>query len=186
MMHRACHLSADALALRPFSLASEHIQQAVSDLLEQHRQWCERAIVREAHEKELAGELLSTVRPSNDVQSSVMLALENILPTLQTPVDEEAPPLQFLEYPLVHLTNFFFANLLNHWRSIEIYLSLIPHPQWGYYNPRRFQSAIDVCRTHAALGKERNFLTTGKIWGLHLAGVTFGGPDLYPVYATIL
>jgi hypothetical protein len=82
----------------------------------------------------------------------------------------------------VKLTNFFYANLLNHYRSIEIYISFIPRPNWGTPDPRRFQCAIDLCRTHAALGKERNFLTTGKIWGLHLSGLAFGGPESYPVY----
>jgi hypothetical protein len=41
---------------------------------------------------------------------------------------------------------------------------------------------VDLCRTHAALGDGRNFLTTGKIWGLHLAGLTFGGLDFHPVF----
>jgi hypothetical protein len=110
--------------------------------------------------------------------------LETILPTPSFPDlgENEEPLLQFLNYPPVKLTNFFYANLLNHYRSIEIYISLIPRPNWGTPDPRRFQCAIDLCRTHAALGKERNFLTTGKIWGLHLSGLAFGGPELYPVY----
>src|SRR5439155_24307018 len=89
--------------------------------------------------------------------------------------------MQFLEYTRVELTNPFYANLLNHYRSIEIYISLIPQPIWGTVDHWRFECAVDICRTHAALGEERNFLTTGKIWGLHLSGVAFGGELLYPV-----
>src|SRR5208282_3215638 len=39
----------------------------------------------------------------------------------------------------------------------------------------------DLCRTHAALGVERNFLGAEKACGLYLAGVTFGGPDMHEV-----
>jgi hypothetical protein len=52
---------------------------------------------------------------------------------------------------------------------------------WGTLDHQRFECAVDICRTHAALGAEKDCLTTGKIWGLYLSGVTFGGEFFYPV-----
>lgn len=184
-MHRACHASADAILLRRSSTPQQEtdrlIQSSVDELLTNHRKWRQRQVVREAEELERQGQLLATFTSTTNSG----FPFDTILPTLQ----QTAPPatpggtlLQFLQYPPERLTNFFYANLLNHFRSIEIYISLIPKPMWGYPDPWRFQCAIDLCRTHAALGEERNFLTTGKIWGLYLAGITFGGHELYPVY----
>ena len=182
-MHRACHASADALRLRrshtPLRQIDSIIQSSVDTLLSHHRKWRHRKVVREADEMERQGQLLTFTSNTN-----VGFPFDTILPTLQRtvmPTTSEEAPLQFLQYPPKRLTNFFYANLLNHYRSIEIYISLIPKPMWGYPDSWRFQCAIDLCRTHAALGPERNFLTTGKIWGLYLAGITFGGHELYAV-----
>ena len=188
-MHRACHISANASALRESTQAplyGSQIEQFVELLLEEHCAWLQRRVVQEADRLEKEGQVLATTE-DRPVTPEFPLGLSAILPTAQsspatsTSGTEDTRPMQFLNYPPVHLTNFFFANLLNHWRSIEIYISLISHPIWGTPHPKRFKRAVEICQTHAALGKERNFLTTGKIWGLHLAGVTFGGPALYPV-----
>jgi len=186
-MHRACHASADALVLRrsnTTTAASQEtdklIQSSVDTLLTNHRKWRQRKVVREADAMERQGQLLATM--ASNMSSG--FPFDTILPTLQQNAPPATPggtPLQFLHYPPERLTNFFYSNLLNHYRSIEIYISLIPKPMWGYPDPWRLECAIDLCRTHAALGEERNFLTTGKIWGLYLAGVTFGGHELYPV-----
>ena len=191
-LHRACHLGADAASLRranPDSQEVENqIQQSVKKLVEAHRLWKQRKIVEEAEEMEKKGELLGMMNPtarSNSatratfpVHMSAILPGTNPGPSSDSPT---SPPLAFLQYPQITLINHFYANLLNHYRSIEIYLTLITHPNWGTLEPWRFQCAIDLCRTHAALGEERNFLTTGKVWGLWLCGITFGGPELYPV-----
>jgi len=185
-MHRACHASANALLLRRSNTSASPqetdaiIQSSVDTLLTNHRKWRQRKVVTEADEMERQGQFLATFE--SNMNSG--FPFDTILPTLQRPAPPATPggtPLQFLQYPPERLTNFFYANLLNHYRSIEIYISLIPKPMWGYPDPWRFECAIDLCRTHAALGEERNFLTTGKIWGLYLAGITFGGHELYPV-----
>jgi len=182
-MHRACHTSAEALLLRRSNTPQQEIdtlmQSSVDALLTDHRKWRQRQVVREADEMERQGQLLATLTSSTTTNTG--FPFDTILPTLQQTVPPGGTPLQFLQYPPERLTNLFYANLLNHYRSIEIYISLIPKPMWGYPDPWRFECAIDLCRTHAALGEERNFLTTGKIWGLYLAGITFGGHELYPV-----
>jgi len=50
---------------------------------------------------------------------------------------------------------------------------------WGLYDGSRFICAVDLCRTYAALGAERDFLGAEKSVGLYLAGVVFGGPSMY-------
>jgi hypothetical protein len=159
------------------------IQLSVNELVESHRKWKLRKIVQDAEEMEIRGELLQVDPTSPDTTPTTFpVDMSSIFPTASaSPSEPKSRPLHFLQYPRVTLTNHFYANLLNHYRSIEIYMSLIPRPVWGTLEPWRFQCAIDLCRTHAALGEERNFLTTGKIWGLWLCGVTFGGPELYPV-----
>jgi hypothetical protein len=159
------------------------IQLSVNELVESHRKWKLRRIVQETEDMELKGELLQVNSTGPDTTPTTFpVDMSSILPTANaSPSEPTAPPLRFLQYPRATLTNRFYANLLNHYRSIEIYLTLIPRPVWGTLEPWRFQCAIDLCRTHAALGEERNFLTTGKIWGLWLCGITFGGPELFPV-----
>lgn len=184
-MLKTCHVASDAFNLRRSAGngadAERRIQKFARTLMEQHALWIERPVVKEAKEMERRGQSVSI--GNRNSQSNFPFDLETILPTPSSPDlgENEESLLQFLEYPPVKLTNFFYANLLNHYRSIEIYISFIPRPNWGTPDPRRFQCAIDLCRTHAALGKERNFLTTGKIWGLHLSGLAFGGPESYPV-----
>ena len=184
-MHRACHISADAMAIRqtrePSSTVELQIEACVQPLLQRHRKWRDRPVVREAIERERNGQLI--YESSSIKNTGLPIDLSAILPTAQVPSEElsEDIPMGFLDYSPMYLTNFFYNNLLNHWRSIEIYISLITTPDWGSCEPIRLASAVELCRTHAALGKERNFLTTGKIWGLHLAGIAFGGPDSYQV-----
>lgn len=187
-MHRACHVSADALALRR-SQANQgeidlQIQAWVDPLLEAHRKWRQRKVVREADEMERNGQLLSTFTESSYKTLNFSIDVSTIIPTNQ-PATPDGIPVQFLDYPQVQITNSFFSNLLNQFRSIEIYISLIPRPIWGTPDHQRFECAVDICRTHSALGAEKDCLTTGKIWGLYLSGVTFGGEFLYPVH-TIL
>ena len=89
---------------------------------------------------------------------------------------------KFLDYTPLRIFNPFFASRLNNWRAIRLHISLIREPMWGLYDGSRFVCAVDLCRTHAALGFERNFLGAEKSVGLYLAGVIFGGPSIYAVY----
>ena len=185
-MHRACHISADVLALRRSQTNQDEIdlqiQACVDPLLEAHRKWTQRKVVQEADEMERQCQLLSTFTNSSTSTSNFSLDMSTIIP-----INQPATPdgTQFLDYPPVQITNSFYANLLNHYRSIEIYISLITRPIWGTGDHQRFECAVDLCRTHAALGAERNLVTTGKIWGLYLSGITFGGEFLYPVHTTL-
>jgi hypothetical protein len=190
LMHRTCHVAADVSVLRRGTAGrfdtETRIQRLTKLLLGQHALWLQKPIVQEAEEMERTGQVIST-GSSNPKSTFPFTVAATILPTLQSPDlaatdNDEELALKFLNYRPVKLTNFFFANLLNHHRSIEINISLISRPIWGTPDPRRLQCAVDLCRTHAALGKERNFLTTGKIWGLYLSGIAFAGPESYPVY----
>jgi hypothetical protein len=185
-MHWACHISADAVALRRSQVNQDEInlqiQTWVDPLLEAHRKWRQRKVVLEADEMERQGQLLSTFTNSSTSSTTIPLDMSTIIPTNETDTSS-GTPMQFLDYPRVELTNSFYANLLNHYRSIEIYISLISRPIWGTVDRGRFECAVDLCRTQAALGAERNFGITDKIWGLYLSGVTFGGEFLYPVHA---
>jgi len=74
------------------------------------------------------------------------------------------------------------GNRLNNWRSIQLYLSLIQDPKIGRHRGRVFIEAVDVCRTFASTySAERNFLGAERATGLYLAGVIFGGRDMYTV-----
>jgi hypothetical protein len=88
---------------------------------------------------------------------------------------------RFLDYTPVRIFDPFFASRLNNWRAIRLHISLIKEPMWGLYDGSRFVCAVDLCRTHAALGSEKNFLGAEKSVGLYLAGLVFGGPDMYAV-----
>jgi hypothetical protein len=183
-MHRTCHASADVLLLRRSSEKSpdidSRIQSIVDALFHSNEQWRQRKFIKEADEMERRDQPVQPFETS--ANPNFLLGISMIFPTNPPSLSNvEDSSMQFLDYPSVHLTNLFYANLLNHWRSIQICISLIAQPIWGTTYPGRLECAIDICRTHAALGKERNFLTTGKIWGLHLAGIVFGGPQLYPV-----
>lgn len=183
-MHRTCHASSDVLLLRrspskPPDIDAR-IQSIVDALFRSHEQWRQKKVVKEADEMEQRHQSMQPFKTS--VNPNFLLGISAIFPTNPPSLSTvEESSMQFLDYPSICLTNLFYANLLNHWRSIQICISLIAQPVWGSTYPGRLECAIDICRTHAALGKERNFLTTGKIWGLHLAGAVFGGPQLYPV-----
>jgi hypothetical protein len=87
----------------------------------------------------------------------------------------------FLSYEPLRISDFFLASRLHTWRAIQLYMSLIEEPRWGVYDSSRVVCAVELCRIHAALGIERNFLGAEKACGLYLAGVTWGGPDMYSV-----
>jgi hypothetical protein len=192
-MHRACHAAQDVKELRQLGLPNEFVEPQIQNILDvlhtTHHKWYERSIIRDAEEAEREGRRLfsnlsSTRHKAGFPTQPVLASAIDIAGVFPTTSNDRQPysPFQFLDYPTMLLTNPFYANLLNHWRSIEILISLIKRHIWSDIEPRILHLAIDLCRTHAALGAERNYLTTGKIWGLHSAGVIFGGPDLYPVY----
>ena len=134
-----------------------------------------------------------TTPPPQNLPSTQILpsqpSLSHSLPQPQRLSPNPAPPpnpaaspsTRFLTYAPIRIFDPFFASRLNNWRATQLLISLIEDPMWGLYNGTRFVCAVDLCRTHAALGEERNFLGAEKAVGLYLAGVVFGGPQMYEV-----
>ena len=89
----------------------------------------------------------------------------------------------FLNCPNLRIRNPFLANLLNNWRAVLIYVSLILNPVIGQLKSAIFDLAVEICRTFAVLGEDRTYTASGKVWGLFLAGVAFGGRYRSPIEA---
>lgn len=90
----------------------------------------------------------------------------------------ETVPMPFLNHPPLAIYSQQFAHMMNHWRAIQIYMSLILWPQAGPNPPQsgRYQTAVDICRNFASLTKG----IAGETWCLTLAGISFGGDAYYP------
>jgi len=71
-----------------------------------------------------------------------------------------------------------FVHMMNHWRAIQIYMSLILWPASGPDPPSsgRYQTGVDICRSFASLTTG----LSGETWCLTLAGIAFGGDAYYP------
>jgi hypothetical protein len=172
LMHTTCHVSARIISLRASLRADPTLQSEIDALLNElkseHTNWRQRRVVQLAKDTELMTELLLKV---------------NLDRGSPNPDPAEEHPCGFLDYPAltVSISDYFLASRLNNWRAIKLHISLIEEPNWGVYDARRIVDAIDLCRTHAALGAERNYLGAEKSVGLYLAGVVFGGPFMYAV-----
>jgi hypothetical protein len=96
--------------------------------------------------------------------------------------EEELPPVQtFLNYPPIRIINPTYTHLLNHFRALQIYITLISHPQIGpQFHPRRLPLAIDICRCLAALGENKARPGLSKVWIMCIAGVALGGERCSP------
>jgi Fungal specific transcription factor domain len=155
LMHRCVRVAFLAHQLRQSQpdIAQSQIEAWTTPLLEEHDQWYNRDIVA-------CAELFQRIANS-DI--------------------EEYPPVissnQFLDYPPLYLYSTFYGNMLNCWRAIYIYIDLILHPHIGpgEKTSRRFQLALDMCRTYASLGTETDLFPSGKVWSMNLAGVALGG-----------
>ena len=90
----------------------------------------------------------------------------------------ETVPMPFLSHPPLPIYSQQFAHMMNHWRAIQIYMSLILWPEPGPNPPQsgRYQAAVDICRNFASLTKGIAMET----WCLTLAGISFGGDAYYP------
>jgi hypothetical protein len=85
---------------------------------------------------------------------------------------------RFLWYEPLYLQNHFYGKVLNQWRAVWIYASVVAQPVIGPHIPGRFQMAVDICRTHAALGV--NAINGPQWWPLYYAGLAFGNKN-YPL-----
>jgi hypothetical protein len=80
----------------------------------------------------------------------------------------------FLSYEPLNLQNHFYGKLMNQWRAIYIYAAttLNPFPGPESHPSKILEYAIDMCRTHAALGSDG---IAGPQWQcLFYAGIIFG------------
>jgi hypothetical protein len=133
----------------------EKIQMEYRKLVQGMDMWKQRAIVRDQEEIELYARQVN--KPSDD------------------------PQLRFLHHEPLYIQNTFFAKLLNQWRMQSISNSLMVSPKSGPepLSHNRYTLAVDICRTHAALGKEAYI---GPSWqSLFYAGMVFGGKKRYPL-----
>ena len=165
--------------VQPGLVTESQVREWIDSLMDAHRNWHERPIVRKAEDAERVSELLQQfyldgsnvfVGPSESPEAHPLLDAHSSW--------------SFLYYPLTYISDNFFASRLDTWRAILLYIGLIQHPMWGVHDGGRFVCAVDLCRTHAALGVERNFLGAEEASGLYLAGVTFGGPDMHEVQSS--
>jgi len=131
-------------------------------LKEEHRQWRQSQVVKKAEESE-----------------QIELLMKMKLGQEESKVAEQVPA--FLNYPPAQVIDCFLGSRMNNWRAISLYISLMERPSWGVYDGVRLLCAVDLCRTHAALGAERSFLGAEKSVGLYLAGMAFGGPEMHSV-----
>ena len=127
--------------------AEVKIVQEYEKLTKSFKLWRERDIVV----KQEASELSSTSSPASTDPSS-----------------------RFLSHEPLYLQNPFYGKILNQWRSLWIYASTIVKPIPGPRAdiPQRIKFAVDICRTHAALGKDS--FNGPQWWCLFYAGLAFG------------
>ena len=87
-------------------------------------------------------------------------------------------PLPFLDHPPLPIYSQQYAHMMNHWRAIQIYMSLILWPVPGSNPPLsgRYETSVEICRSFASLTSG----ISGETWCLTLAGIAFGGDAYYP------
>jgi hypothetical protein len=75
---------------------------------------------------------------------------------------------RFLDYPTLRVCNAFYANLLNTWRALYIFIDFIAFPdiKTKPKGSKRYN--------YAALGK-RDMFPIGNVHNMFLTGVAFGG-----------
>ena len=135
--------------------AEEKIQLQYKEMMQGLNMWRERSIIREQEEIERYARRVA--KPSTDPQT------------------------RFLHHEPLHLQNLYYGKLLNQWRMTVLWSSLGAYPVPGPHpiEHNRYTHAVEICRTHAALGKEG---FKGPSWhALYFAGVALGGKSRYPL-----
>ena len=149
LFHQAIHFAYIVRVARKmgdYLMATKTLEE-VRKLQVRMDQWRERPIIQLAHEKEAEAQSLDTsaVEP-------------------------------FLLYPPIIILDPFYATLLNAWRALQIYITLILDPTIGHSTcPDRLAYAINICRTLASLGIDKEYTHPTKIRIIFLAQVAFGG-----------
>jgi hypothetical protein len=115
-------------------------------------------------------------------QRDLIIKQDQIERYAQISIPESVDPfLRFLWHEHLNIQNTYYAKILNQWRAGRLQASLVLHPIPGPQGPHdstRFQTAVEICRTHAALG---GLGFAGPAWqSLFYAGLAFGGDRNYP------
>jgi hypothetical protein len=158
ILHRAAHLSYQATEMRKAptytTLDELIIAHGADELTSDLGHWRTHRIVQNAELTE-------------------QIAFHKLTPEQQS---MENISVRFLHYRPLHIENGNYGRLLNQYRSAQLYISLIIHPEQGPQPPDRFECAVDICRTHAALAslKQADTTMTTEIWALYLSGFAFG------------
>jgi len=158
ILHQAAHLSYTSTEMRKAptytTLDELIIAHGADELTSDLGNWRTRRIVQNAELTE-------------------QIAFHKMTPEQQSMDDA---PHRFLHYRPLHIENPFYASLLNQYRAAQLYISLIIHPEQGPQPPDRFECAVDICRTHAALTSlpPKDTIMTTEIWALYLSGFAFG------------
>ena len=172
LMHKTCHAAHEVNSLRARgpSLANEQIVLNLVEALNgEHHQWKERAVVRKGENFERYQEYIHIADELSSATNLLHMANGGRMSG-------------FGDYDLMSVVDTTFAGRLNNWRAVRLYISLICEPMWDSRDCSRLVCAVDLCRTHAALeARGKFYLGAEKSVGLYLAGVIFGGPDLYAV-----
>lgn len=156
LMHKACHYAALIHTMRcdpelKVTTLLRKVDHVVGILETESRNWVNRPIIQKTAQQELT---------AHDIEPSF----------------SHSPDVaQFLSYPPLRILNVFYANLLNYWRALQIYISFIGNPTIGPSNPSRLDHAIEICRTWVALGSNKTQSEAGIVWIMFLVGATFGG-----------
>lgn len=156
LMHKACHYAALIHSMRcnpeiKVSTVLKKVVHVVGILETESRNWINRPIIQATAQQELTA--------------------QNIRPSFSHPSDTA----QFLSHPPLQILNVFYANLLNYWRALQIYISFIANPTIGPSNPSRLDHAIEICRTWVSLGSNKSQSEAGLVWIMFLVGASFGG-----------
>jgi len=156
LIHKACHFAAQIRILRMRGNILDwelRVGPAISSLAYETHNWKKIPIIKRADAAELAAQK-------------------------ELPSDGNIP--QFLDYPPLQIRDPFYANLLNAWGALSIYISFIVDPYFGCPNHQRFTLAVEICRTLAALGEDVAHSKVSKLWALFFAGAAFGGYHMNP------
>lgn len=119
LMHRVCYAAASIGALRraPTSETEYQVNNLITSLTRSHKSWRDRKIVGRTDGLEQMGHVLSIWSLSPELASPTSVVSSTVLDVPLHP--------RFLEYPPAKVNNAFLASRLNHWRAIELYISLI-------------------------------------------------------------
>ena len=135
-------------------LAEQKIQSEYNRLVRHLQAWPQRSIVLQQEEVERIHQLTTKPDPN--------------------------PRVRFLSYEPLAIQDPYYMKLLQQWRAIWIRASAVVYPYTGPepHSHNRFQIAVDICRTHAALKLETVLSVAWE--SLYYAGLVFGGQRFYP------